>query len=492
LLLAPHTLLEPVPHEYVPDPGTDVPRFVVEEDALRVGDRVVLPPADDASPRGGEPVLGEGPAVAVHPDTQTSADGTLGYWEPFNPSTVPFKRSLVLDAVGEDYALAVHDTALRPVPIGGAPLMGRDPFWASYLVRLQPGRAVPIPSVAPDLRVLSLQSDPPASIEVLRNGTDAYFLRSAEGGVRRVTMLVDARTSYFAPRILPGLTVRDVARDWPVRLPRSVREAARTVHEKLALGPDQPLDRTLERLVGHFRSFDAGALDRATGDVYLDLALGGRGACRHRAFAFVVTAQALGIPARYVQNEAHAFAEIWLPGSGWGRVDLGGVALALEIEGAADKTMHHAGPDPFPQPAGYARGYSRLTGSVRGLPEDAGAPRALRPDETPMPDPDAPTGSRDQIRVVLDQHATSGIRGEPVHVAGRLVDLRGNPAAALRVDAYLSPDGERRGLLVGSAHSDTDGRWRIDAVVPADAPVGRYQLFAVTPGDARRAPGRSR
>jgi transglutaminase-like putative cysteine protease len=41
----------------------------------------------------------------------------------------------------------------------------------------------------------------------------------------------------------------------------------------------------------------------------LDLARGKRGVCRHRAYAFVIVAQALGIPARFVQNEAHAWVE---------------------------------------------------------------------------------------------------------------------------------------------------------------------------------------
>jgi len=490
LLVASRVIAQPVAHEYVPDPGGDVPRPAIEEDELRVGDQVILPPAG-GSPRAGEPVLEEAPPGGVQPDRETAAEDTLRYWEPFNPSTAPFKRTWVLDAVGEDYLLLAKDTALRPVPVGGSPLAGRDPFWASYLVRFAGGRPVPVPSVAADLRVLSLSADPPGPVDVLRDGTDTIFLRSRMDGPRRVTMLVDAPASYFAPRILPDRTANDLPAEMRPTLPRTAKQAARGVLSRIGVRADDPLDQALERLVGHFRSFSAGPLDRTSGDVYLDLALGGRGACRHRAFAFVVTAQALGIPARYVQNEAHAFAEIWLPGSGWGRVDLGGVALSLDIDGAQDKTMYQAGPDPFPQPAPFARGYSRLAGAVHGLPQGATAPRALRPDEAPLPDPLAPPGLRLRVRVTMQMHSTTGVRGDTVLALGRLLDDAGRGVPDLRVGVYLSPDGAQRGLRLGEAVSDADGRWRLEALVPVDAPVGRYQLIAATQGDARHAAARS-
>ena len=62
-------------------------------------------------------------------------------------------------------------------------------------------------------------------------------------------------------------------------------------------------------------------------DVYLDLALSQRGVCRHRAFAFLVTALHLGIPTRMVVNEAHAWVEV-SDGTLWHRIDLGGDIVA--------------------------------------------------------------------------------------------------------------------------------------------------------------------
>ena len=80
-----------------------------------------------------------------------------------------------------------------------------------------------------------------------------------------------------------------------------------------------------------------------------------RGFCEHYASAFVVLMRAAGIPARVVggyqggernpldgylvvrQSDAHAWAEVWLAGRGWVRVDPTGVVAPARIEnGLAD------------------------------------------------------------------------------------------------------------------------------------------------------------
>jgi len=74
------------------------------------------------------------------------------------------------------------------------------------------------------------------------------------------------------------------------------------------------------------------------------------GFCEHYAAAFVVLMRAVGIPARIVtgyqggevnpvdgnltvrQSDAHAWAEVWLPGRGWKRVDPTAVVSPIRIE----------------------------------------------------------------------------------------------------------------------------------------------------------------
>jgi transglutaminase-like putative cysteine protease len=82
-----------------------------------------------------------------------------------------------------------------------------------------------------------------------------------------------------------------------------------------------------------------------------------RGFCEHYAYAFVVTMRAAGIPARVVagyqggeinpvnstvivhQFDAHAWAEVWLEGEGWVRVDPTGAVSSDRIEWGLERAM---------------------------------------------------------------------------------------------------------------------------------------------------------
>ncbi len=82
-----------------------------------------------------------------------------------------------------------------------------------------------------------------------------------------------------------------------------------------------------------------------------------RGFCEHYAYAFVVMMRAAGVPARVVagyqggeinpvngtvivhQFDAHAWAEVWLPGEGWRRVDPTAAVSPDRIEGGLEQAM---------------------------------------------------------------------------------------------------------------------------------------------------------
>src|SRR5262249_56703846 len=130
--------------------------------AFTPGDRVLpRPPADKpaGTPAKGEPVLGAGGFAAdrqtqMTPDGNTGPDSTLHYVSVFNPDVLPFKRMSAMDLVTNDYTLKVGHTARVDVPVGGTTDKTRDRFWGSVLVNLKPGTDVPLPSVAPDMRIL--------------------------------------------------------------------------------------------------------------------------------------------------------------------------------------------------------------------------------------------------------------------------------------------------------------------------------------------------
>lgn len=506
---------EPVLHEYVRPPtrGSHVIAAPGEKPAVvRQDDRLLVAPQVARPPDGEEPVHGErGFAVdretESRPDYATQKDGTLHYVEVFNPSVVPFKRMTALDAVRSDYTLYASSRDLRPidvVPNGRAP--ERDLFWASLVVELPTGGGpVAIPSVAPDMRVLSAESSPAVELAFARDQADNFYLRATGGatGRHRVVLLVDAPAVYFAARVPTGISVAKVAAEHPpAALPPRVRASAQVMLVRLGILPTMPVDAVLAKLIEYFRSFEAGTPPSPSGDVYLDLALSRRGVCRHRAFAFMITANAIGVPARYVANEAHAFAEVWVPESGWLRIDLGGAALEMDVANADGKVMYRPrAEDPFPKPSAYADNYTRLRGSISGLSADqinaAAAPRANRPAESDprSTEPVAAAGvalprvtpvpNKKSIRLTIDGVDKRTFRGESARITGHATGA----GSDLRIDIYFAPAGSRgeRARLIGQTVTDAAGNFELAVELPRDLPLGQHEVYAATPGNTEIA-----
>lgn len=109
--------------------------------------------------------------------------------------------------------------------------------------------------------------------------------------------------------------------------------------QRAAAGPGAVVDRALAWLREHDFSYTLSP-PALTGDPVDDFLFDTRaGFCEHYASAFVVLMRAAGIPARVVtgylggesnalgdylivrQSDAHAWAEVWLPATGWTRID---------------------------------------------------------------------------------------------------------------------------------------------------------------------------
>jgi hypothetical protein len=541
LLLAPPAAAQPILHEYVPPPGTGAPAAGGKMPTqISVGDRTLKKPPAPRERQRGERLLSGDPRRSVRmdritPDRTTTHDGVLRYRAEFNPSVVPFKRMTAMDAVGPDYALRVRDRTLRPVRVAKVPSSpDRDMFWGSLMLHLTKGRPVPIPSVAPSARILSYTTTPPTRVRFFRDSADNFWVQAAHTGQLRIVFLSDAPRRYFSPRVPPMVTVAHVPTHLRPRLPADVRNAANRVIKQIGVNPRATLRRQLERLAAYFRNFRPGELPRITGDTYLDIALSQRGVCRHRSFAFVITAHALGIPARYVQNEAHAFTEVFVPRMGWARLDLGGASSELQVSGARDKAVHAPGPDPFPSPSRYATGYSRLNRGVRGIrssqrlrrssyrvaldsldrsrsasgtggtgagtaagrpgPAAQGGAEVVDPSLPPEVGEGAPTDPQPALKatqISAYTGARSVFRGEQIAVWGR-VTADGKGAPGLKVQLYLSRDSKVTDALLGATVTGADGRFSVSLPVPVDVQVGRYRVFATTPGDQQHEASISR
>ncbi len=379
----PRSFLERNPIEAAVQPaledGDPVPRAL-----RRDGERLEAPGrADPSAPTFGEP--GGGGIVRpseARPDRDTGIDQPLRYHAVFNPSVAPLRRNVAFDGIDPDYRLHVARAAMRPVPIAAREAIpGRELFWGDVKLDLHRGRASSIPSVAPDMRVLAIKTTPDVPLELLKDGADNFYVRARYTGGVRVVFLVDADSTYFSGAV-PGNVPLGVQAGAPhTELPAAVLARAERVLEALGVSAAQPFDRGLNTLVTWFRDFRAGPPPAGVGDIYEDLALGRSGVCRHRAFAFLVTARGAGVPTRQVQNEAHAFVEVRAPDGRWRRIDLGGEAPSLDISGGYGRRLHTPAPDAFSKPESYLSQYSALLGGGAGAgaggPEVRGAPPAL-------------------------------------------------------------------------------------------------------------------
>ncbi|MDH5492605.1 MAG: hypothetical protein OEY14_11700, partial [Myxococcales bacterium] len=326
----------------------------------------------------------------------------------------------------------------------------------------------------------------------------------------RLTFLVDAPRGYFNRRV-PEIA-SDIFAEELSPLPPTLQAEAERFALELGLRRGDPLPRVLEGLVGHFRSFEEserGLVD--SGSIYLDIARSKRGICRHRAYAFVITALGLGVPARFVHNEVHAWVEVKLGEAGWMRVDLGGSPAGVRGHGMQGPIYRPREADPFPRPPAYRRAYERLGEASRSLGvapgeeqtshEPAGAPDpwevdAIDPLEGPeaSPEPGSIEGGsaagRRALRIRLEPTVGDVLRGASLSLGGQITLATGEGVGGLRVEILLSAEHHQR--LLGVTVSDARGHFDGSYAVPPGTPVGDYRLLVRTPGDTRHRPAIAR
>lgn len=511
---------QPLFHEYVPNLAADEGTLLVSSgggtpDAI-VYRGELLPPPDPGPLRAGEQPMradpGDGETVEepgrrsadFRPDRQTELNGTVGYYTVFNPSIAPFKRVTALDAVrieGGVPVLGIANRSRQPLRVEGAGIDPpdapvRDRFWGSVVLDFREGATVPFPSVAPTSRILTLETDPPTPITIARDLAHNYYA-TAPSETRhsvRVTFLTDAPRSYFGQAIPDG-PVNEHQNAVPP-MPASVQADALEFASDLGLGRTSTFREALEQLTRHFRSFEESSEPpENTQNIYLDLSRGMRGICRHRAYGFVITAQALGMHARFVQNEAHAWVEVELPSdAGWLRVDLGGAATGLETRGDENRARYQSSPDTLPRPSEYERAYeeaSRMsaqregaTGNTEGDGPTPASPVDGPDVARPTPVPEGVDPSRGAVSLVVDRRRYEVFRGRELEVTGY---ARGDGVGiqGLRVEVVLqAPRGDSESLL-GVTVTREHGYFRGVFGVRADLPVGDYVLSVRTPGDER-------
>ncbi len=524
----------PVLHEQVPDVRDEEALVLAGPDggepAAILYDGQLLPAPSASALRDDEQAMtaipgdgmsGEEPgqrSPTFRPDRLTELEGTLGYFTVFTPSIAPFKRVTALDEVaiaaddGRTPVLGVFDprrARVRVVGVDSVPpdARERDRFWGSVVLDFSAGEVVPLPSVSPESRILTIRTDPPTEIHVEKDGADNFFVvRDRDEGTSqvRLTFLTDAPRDYFNAAALPDVPV-DALASHARTLPAALEATALAFAAELGLDRSSRFADALSTLTRHFRSFEESAdPPRDTGDIFLDLAHSMKGVCRHRAYAFVITAQALGIPARFVMNEAHAWVEVEMVERGYMRIDLGGAAEGLEAHDPDDRPHYHPqSPDPLPRPLAYQRSYSQVAAAAAaaaGSNASSGSAAGSTPSAEPGSDAAHSAGAahvpatpgddrrRRPLLLAVDQTRFSVFRGRSISVSGRASSGGGAPAAGQRIEVLLDA---AEPLLLGVTVSRDDGEFHGSFGVPPEIDVGEYGLLVRSPGDLVYLPARA-
>jgi len=402
-------------------------------------------------------------------DGLTMRPESVAYSDPFRPLSMPFKRLYAFDRVNADWSLGVSPGALRPLETSGEVRGHEDVFYADFQIDVEPGGLVRVPSIGPGARILAWSVEPPASLELLEDPAGNWFVRGREAKVLRIIYESAIARDVFGG-VFPNVSWNSL-RQLGAELPGNVRPVAERVLSHIGVhGAETPM-HALRVLVDYFRRFqesDDVQLGQDPADLYLRLTLERQGVCRHRAYAFMVTALALGIPTRLVHNEAHAWVEVF-GGTHYHRIDLGGAAARVhDFRPDPAVPEHRTPPDAFSWPAGANPGSSLLgdAGSTGSRP-----PPTFRFDEPKDSDP----GTEQRVEITMVTHEKEVLRGAPLTVSGRATKS-GRPCAMSRIDLVLTS--EREEQAIGSVATNRDGDFLGHVTVPQDRPVGTYQVVA--------------
>jgi hypothetical protein len=360
--------------------------------------------------------------------------------------------------------------------------------------------------VAPGARALVARTEPELSFQLQRDHADNWFM--VADARRRVRLILQ----LAAPRAALGSELADAT--WGELLPKLpplppvVRAAALDVAREIGVSQRQTPRQVTAALVAYFRSFapsDAAPKASRGAQLYAELARSRRGVCRHRAYAFTVTALGLGLPTRMVRNEAHAWVEVY-DGVRFHRIDLGGAAGRMELEQRSAEHLYRPPADAFAWPEGAESGQSMLAESLEGGGADPagqaapaasaatpGASAAEATSASASRPPEGPPGSgvvddRPSTSIDMRLTTTSGLRGGVLQLSGH-VQAAGEPCMFSRVDVALR-DAAGVETWLGAFPTDASGNLDGRATVPFDIDVGDYQVVARTPGTGRCGPNR--
>jgi transglutaminase-like putative cysteine protease len=485
-------------HEYVPyDPSTDGDLgavtiqggFAAELDT-RSG-KVTAPdverPIGERTPKYG--TKSSVPDTAYVPDRDTKRPDTLQYDDPFRPSVAPFKRLIAFDAVESDYRLVVREARAVGVDLAHEddPAGAVDSFYADVALELVPGDKIRIPTPIAGAKIKKAHlSAGSMAFHFERDSAENLFVVAAGSGSARLILEMATPRDAFAGET-SAYDWHELRKDLLPPLPSNVQAAADSVAKELGIDKTRRPSAAIRELVTFFRSFkESSDPPPSTGDIYLDLVHSKKGVCRHRAFAFMVTALGLGIPARFVGNEAHAWVEVH-DGYVWRRIDLGGAGRVLDDKSEKPEKpqpRHDPPSDPYAWPSGATKGSDLLPPTTAPTTSPTTSPTGTG---TTSPST-TPPSTAPPSKVTLNLSGATGAdpmeiqRQKTLSVKGHLNASDGTPCKRVRIEIVLQKSGGGTERAAGVLATDDAGDYDGTVTIPSDLALGDYTVVAKTPG----------
>lgn len=375
-------------------------------------------------------VLLYSPSLTCH--TRTFVHGQVQ--RPAADGDGPGEGSLLWRLDDERLSIATDVLAAGPRATGTLPLT------------LQPGLWTPVPALTPGDILVDSNADE-AGITLARDANGMVWAQGPAGAASlTVTWAVDL--AYYDLPVAADVRPEDVPADQRPTLDGGAQAVGLGIAQ-LAGAVDRPYGDAVRAVAQFARGFGVGPLpDRdAVADDLQAVADARVGCARHRAEVFVLGVQALGIPARLVLNEAHAFAEAFVPKSGWHLVDVGacGQVEVRPVAGHAEVMAHQDLP--------YAHG-------------DEPASQA---------DADAPAAS---TTIAITEVPTTLRRNTDFTIAGQAASPNGTVPAGIPITFTYNRTKETPGTPFCSTQTDEGGAYRATCRLGPGTPAGSLQLVA--------------
>jgi hypothetical protein len=401
------------------------------------------------------------PATATNRNNATAATAPLGVpGYPSDRATGPYSpvcvqahslqltchlRTFVQSAVRaeNDYTLFLLDAGRTSIPLE---TKATGPQASTEVTVLLDAKLwTPIPALTPNDHLVGLQGPP---IQLARDGNGMVWARAAKAGPATLDLTWAVDAAYYDLAVPADASFGDVPEAMRPALDARMQALGVRVAE-VAGAQQQTYAGTIGTLVGFFRGFQGGALPtraEVTDDV-LASAQSRIGCARQRAEAFTLAAQALGIPAHLVVNEAHAFSEVYVPRFGWRMADLGGCG-AYQVA---------------PRP------------SFTELRVQQDLPYAGHDAPQSEPDPGAAPAA---TAIAITQSPSSLKRGSDFALAGQATAGPDQVPAGIPITFTYNRTKATPGTAFCATVTQTGGRFQAVCRLAADTPSGNLQLVA--------------